>query len=139
MERSRTQLYPRWSLPLIAVMAVGGVLAGSIDLIDGGHGWSMALVFMAAFPSIYVSTRILAIRDQGPDTRRMRILRSTGLVLGILSTLAAASCLYEGIMGTVAVWKASLGGLVAVSAVVVVWSVRRQGTVARQDPAPRER
>lgn len=137
MERLRTQLYPRWSLPVVAVMAVCGVLLGSMELIDGGHGWSIALVWIAALPSLYVSTRFLAIRDQGPDTRRMRILRSTGLVLGILATLAAASCLYEGIMGTVAVWKASLGGLVAVSAVVVVWSVRRQGTVARQDPAPR--
>ena len=137
MERSRTQHYPRWFRPVIAVIAVCGVLAGSMDLIDGGHGWSMALVWIAALPSVYVYTCIQAITDQGPDTRRIRILRSAGLVLGILSTLAAASCLYEGIMGTVAVWKASLGVLVAVSAVVVVWFERRQDTMARRGSAPR--
>ena len=137
MQRSRTQHYPRWSLPVIAVMAVCGVLAGSIDLIDGGHGWSIALVWIVAFPSVYVYTCIQSITDQGPDTRRIRILRSAGLVLGILSTLAAASCLYEGIMGTVAVWKASLGVLIALSAVVVASSVRRQDTVARRRSAPR--
>ncbi len=137
MERSRTQLYPRWSLTLITFMAVCGVLYGSMELIDGGHGWSTALVYITAFPAVCVSMwRIRAITVQGPDTRRLRMLRSAGLGLGILSTVAAASCLYEGIMGTVPVWKAGLGFLVAVSAAVLVWFVRRLDTVAREGHAP---
>ena len=137
MERSRTQLYPRWSLTLSTFMAVCGVLYGSMELIDGGHGWSTALVYITAFPAVCVSMwRIRAITDQGQDTRQVRMLRSAGLGLGVLSTLAAASCLYEGIMGTVPVWKAGLGLLVAVSAVVVVWSARRPDTTAREGNAP---
>ena len=136
MERSRTQPNPRWVLIPVTVMAVCGVLYGSMELIDGGHGWSVALVYLTAFPALGVYSWIQAIRDQGPDTRRLRMLRSAGLGLGILSTVAAASCLYEGIMGTVPVWKAGLGFLVAVSAAVLVWFVRRQDTMAREGHAP---
>ena len=67
----------------------------------------------------------------------MRILRPAGLVLGILSTLAAAACLYEAIMGTVEVWRASLGVLTAVSATVAVWYVARRDTMVRPGSAPR--
>jgi len=137
MERSRTQPYPRWFLILVTVTAVIAVLTGSMELIDGGHGWSGALVYITAFPAICVSLWLIqAITDQGPDTGRTRMLRSAGLGLGVLSTLAAASCLYEGIMGTVPVWKAGLGLLATVSAAVVVWYVRRPDTMAREGNAP---
>lgn len=137
MERSRTQPYPRGLLVLVTVMGVTGFLVGSLELIEGGHDWSGTLVWIAAIPAIPVSLWWMrAITVQGPDTRRLRLLRSTGLGLGILSTVAAASCLYEGIMGTIPVWKAGLGFLAAVSAAVVVWYVRRLDTVARGGHAP---
>ena len=137
MERSHTQPSPRWVLIPVTVMAVCGVLYGSMELIDGGHGWSTALVYITALPAICVSSwRIQSITDQGPDTGRTRMLRSAGLGLGVLSTLAAASSLYEGIMGTVPMWKAGLGLLVAVSATVVVWFVRQADTMARGGHAP---
>lgn len=137
MDRSRTQHHPRWVLKLLAVMAVAAFLAGLMDLIDGGHGWSIALVFVTAFPTAFVCTWIQAITDHGPDTRRVRILKSTSLGLGILSTLAGASCVYEGIMGTVGAWKAGLGVLVCVGAVLVVRHVRRLDTMARRGSTPR--
>lgn len=136
MERSRNTTMPALLPPLVAVMCVCGVLAGSMDLIDGGHGWSIALVWISAFPALYVSIRIQANKKQDRDPRRIRMLRSAGLVLGMLSTLAAASCLYEAIMGTVEVWRATLGVLTAVSATVAVWYVARQDAMGRPDSAP---